>query len=52
MDCKCGLSRYQLVYIRWINNKVLLDSLGNYSQYPVINHNVKEYFFNVYMCID
>ena len=28
-------------YTRWINNKVLLWSTGNYIQYPVINH--KEY---------
>ena len=26
-----------------INNKVLLYSTGNYSQYPIINHNGKEY---------
>ena len=26
-----------------INNKVLLYSTGNYSQYPMINHNGKEY---------
>ena len=31
------------VYIGWINNKVLLYSTGNYIQYPVINHNGKEY---------
>ena len=30
-------------YIEWINNKVLLYSTGNYIQYPVINHNGKEY---------
>ena len=28
----------------WINNKVLLYSIGNYIQYLVINHNAKEYF--------
>ena len=40
----------QTLYIGWINNKVLLYrhqgsplySTGNYSQYPVINHNRKE----------
>ena len=26
-----------------INSKVLLHSTGNYIQYPVINHNRKEY---------
>ena len=29
--------------MEWINNKVLLYSTGNNSQYPVINHNRKEY---------
>ena len=36
-------SRGRLVYIGWINNKVLLCSTGNYIQYPVVNHNGKEY---------
>ena len=31
------------MYIEWINNKVLLYSMGKYIQYPVINHNRKEY---------
>ena len=29
-----GVSRCKLVYIDWINNKVLLYSTGNYIQYP------------------
>ena len=33
------------------NNKVLLDSPGNCIQYPVINHNGKEYKKNVYICM-
>ena len=37
------ISIYKLIYIRWINNKVLLYSTGNYIWYPVINHNGKEY---------
>ena len=40
MDWESGISRCKLLYIGWINNKVLLYS---YIQYPVINHNVKEY---------
>ena len=36
--CRC-----KLLYIEWINNKVLLYSTGNYIQYPMINHNEKEY---------
>ena len=33
-----GISRCKLIYIGWINNKVLLYSTGNYIPYPVINH--------------
>ena len=52
MDWEFGMSRCKLVYIGWINKKVLLYSTGNYNQYPVINHNGKEYKKkNVYMCI-
>ena len=43
MDWEFGVSRCKLLYIEWINNKVLLYSTGNYIQYPVINHNGKEY---------
>ena len=31
-------------HIEYINNKVLLNSTRNYIQYPVINHNEKEFF--------
>jgi len=44
-----GVSRCKPVYIGWINNKVLLCSTGNYIQYPVINHNGKEYEKNTYI---
>ena len=44
MDWEVGVSRYELLYIGWINNKVLLYSIGSYIQYPEINHNGKEYF--------
>ena len=43
MDREFGVSRCKLLYIGWINNKVLLYSTRNYIQYPVINHNGKEY---------
>ena len=36
-------SRCKLLYIEWINNKVLPYSTGIYIQYPVINHNGKDY---------
>ena len=42
-DWEFGFSRCKPVYIGWINNKVLLYSTGKYTQYPVINHNGKEY---------
>ena len=32
-----------ILYRKWINDKVLLYITGNYIQYPVINHNGKEY---------
>ena len=41
--CKC-----KLLYIDWINSKILSDSSGNNIQYPVINPNGKEYEKNLY----
>ena len=43
MDWEFGVSRCKLVYIGWINNKVLLYSTGNYIQYPAKKQNGKEY---------
>ena len=43
MDSELGVSRCKLLYTEWINNKVLPYSIENYIQYPVINHNGKEY---------
>ena len=34
-DWELGISRCKLVYIGWINNKVLLYSTGYYIQYPI-----------------
>ena len=42
LNCKFGISRCKLLYIEQIN-KVLLYSPENYIQYPIINHNRKEY---------
>ena len=36
------ISRYRLLYIKQINNKVLLYSTGDYIQYPLRNRNGKE----------
>ena len=37
-----GISRCKLLRIDWINNEVLLNSTGNCSQSPEINHNGEE----------
>ena len=44
-DCQGGElpSKCKLLYREWINNKVLLYSTDDYIQYPMINHNGKEY---------
>ena len=42
-DWEFGISIDKLVYIGWINNKVLQYSTWNYIQYLVTNHNRKEY---------
>ena len=47
-DWEFGVRRCKLLYIGWINNKVLLYSTGNYILYPVINHSGKE---NEKVCI-
>ena len=52
MDGEFGISRCKLLYIEWINNMVLLDNIGNYIQYPVINHHGKEYEKEyIYICV-
>ena len=43
VELEVWVSRFNLVYVGWINNKILLYSTGNYTQYPVINHNKKDY---------
>ena len=43
IEWEVGVSRCKLLYTEWINNKVLLYSTENYIQYPMINHNEKEY---------
>ena len=42
-DWVFGASRCKLLYIGWINNKVLLYSTGNYIQCLGVNPNGKEY---------
>ena len=43
MDWEFGFKRCKLLYVEWINNKVVPYSSGNYIQYPVIDQNGKEY---------
>ena len=43
MELEIRVSRCELLYTEWINNKVLLYSIVDYILYPVINHNGKEY---------
>ena len=42
MEWEFGISRCKLLYIEWINNKVLLCSTGSHIRHPVINHNTKK----------
>ena len=43
MDWEFGVSRCKLLYLEWIDNKVLLYSTGNYIQSLGIYHDGKEY---------
>ena len=43
MDWEFGISGCKLVYIEWVNNKVLLCRTRNSIPYPVINQNGMEY---------
>ena len=43
MDWEVGISRCKLLQTGWVNSKVLLYSTGDYIQYPMINHDEKEY---------
>ena len=49
MDWELGISRCKLLYIQWIDNKVLLYSTGNYIQCHVLNQNGKNMKNNTYM---
>ena len=51
MEWEFGISRCKLLYIDWINNKVLLYSTENYVQHPMINHNGKEYKKGMYIYV-
>ena len=44
-DWEFGAIRFKLLYIEWINNKILLHNTGKYIQYLAISHNGKEYVY-------
>ena len=50
LDWEFETSRWTLLHRKWISRKVILYSTGKYIQYPVINHNGKEYE-KEYICI-
>ena len=47
LNWEFGVSRCQLIYIEWVNRKVLLHCTGNCIQYPGVSSDGKEY---VCMC--
>ena len=49
MSWEFGVSRYKALHTVWINNRAPLDSTGNYIQYPVINHMVKNMKKKIYI---
>ena len=44
-ELELEISRYKLLNTEKMNNKVLLYNTGNYIEYPVIDHNGKEYIY-------
>ena len=42
-DWEFWIRRGKLIYIEWVNNKILMNGIGNYIEIPVINNNGKEY---------
>ena len=48
---EAGVSRCKLLYIEWINNKVLLYSTDNYIQYPMIIIMEKNILEKQNMCV-
>ena len=52
MEWEVGVSRCKLLHLEGINTKIILYSIENYIEYPMINHNGKEYFKKecLYIC--
>ena len=51
MEWEIGVSRRELLYKEWRNNKVLLCSTGHYIQYPMTNDNDNNRKKDAYICI-
>ena len=51
MDWEFEVGRCKLLYLDWINHKVLMHSAGNYIQYPVKTHKGKEYQKEYNICV-
>lgn len=51
MNLEFGISRCELLYTEWMNNKVLLYGTENYIQYLEINHIGKNVKKNIYIFI-
>ena len=53
MEQEFEVSRYELLYIEWVNSKVLLHSTDNYIQYSVTKSNGKNmknnYIYIIYI---
>ena len=49
MEWHLGVSKWRLLHIEWINNEVLLYSIGNCIQYAVTSRNGKK---NEKECMD
>ena len=51
MNGESGIRKCKILYVKWINNKVLLITKGNYIQYSVTDHNGKKYMKIMYILI-
>ena len=51
MDWEFRVGRCKLLHLEWINNNLLMYSTGNCNEYPVINHNGKEYKKRMSVCV-
>ena len=51
MDWESEVGKCKLLHLDGINNKVLLNSTGNYIHSPGINRNGKEHQKRIYLCV-